>query len=88
MWDPVVVGKTSSHRTSGTILQAGTFGAIASKKQRRIYINAFCDNHRTFRLAGAIICTHRLIDGATCFWPAVYDPVTKTFSNLTINARA
>jgi hypothetical protein len=35
---------------------------------------------------GAIICT--VIDGVTRYWQAVYDPVTKTFSNLTINARA
>jgi len=58
---------------------------VSHRNQRRIYINAFCvdpppPNWRT-RL-------YFVDDGATCFWQALYDPVTKTFSKLTINARA
>jgi len=58
---------------------------VSHRKQHRIYVNAFCDDPpppdwRTH--------LYVVIDGATCYWQALYDPVTKTFSNLTINARA
>jgi len=57
---------------------------ITSRQQRLVYVNAFCDdppaNWKT-RLNIAI-------DGATCYWQAFYDPATKKFSNLLINARA
>ena len=58
---------------------------VSHREQRRIYINAFCEDPpppdwRTH--------LYTVVDGATCFSQALYDPVTKTFSNLTINARA
>jgi hypothetical protein len=58
---------------------------VSHRKQRRIYINAFCDNQPPSDWRDHLYTD---IDGATCYWQAVYDPVTKTFSNLTINARA
>jgi hypothetical protein len=58
---------------------------VSHREQRRIYINAFCidpppSDWRTH--------LYTVIDGATCFWQALYDPITKTISDLTINARA
>ena len=53
--------------------------------KRRIYVNAFSDDppppdwHRHLYV---------VIDGATGYWHAFYDPDTKTFSDLTINGRA
>ena len=53
--------------------------------QRRIYINAFCDDPPP---SDWRIHLYEVIDGATCYWQALYDPRNKKFSNLTINARA
>jgi len=58
---------------------------VSHRKQRRIYINAFCDNQPPSDWRDHL---YTVIDGTPCYWQAVYDPVTKTFSNLTINARA
>jgi hypothetical protein len=58
---------------------------VSHRKQRRIYINAFCDNKPPSDWRDHL---YTVIDGATCYWQALYDPVTKTFSSLTINARA
>lgn len=58
--------------------------AVSVSGANLIYVNAFCDepppswHHRVYIVA----------DGATCYWQALYDPATKTFSRLTINARA
>lgn len=53
--------------------------------KRRIYINAFCDDPPPSDWRSRL---YVVVDGATCYWQAFYDPDTKTFSNLTINARA
>ena len=58
---------------------------VSHRKQRRIYVNAFCDDPQP---SDWRVHLYFVVDGATCYWQALYDPVTKTFSNLTINARA
>ena len=52
--------------------------------KKSIYVNAFCDEPPTDWRSQLVI----VADGATCFWQALYDPATKTYSTLTINARA
>ena len=58
---------------------------VSHRKQRRIYINAFCDDPPPSDWRDHF---YTVIDGAACYWQALYDPATKTFSTLTINARA
>jgi hypothetical protein len=53
--------------------------------KRQIYINAFCDDPPPSDWRSRLFV---VIDGATCDWQAFYDPDTKSFSDLTINARA
>jgi hypothetical protein len=59
-------------------------GATVHRK-RLIYVNAFCDDPP---LPDWKIRLLVVADGWTCYWQAFYDPVTKQFSNLTINGRA
>ena len=58
---------------------------VSHRGQRQIYVNAFCENPPPPDWRDHL---YVVIDGATCFWQAFYNPITKTFSNLTINARA
>jgi hypothetical protein len=58
---------------------------VSRKGNRQIYINAFCDDPPPTDWRSHLLVVD---DGATCYWQALYDPATKTFSNLTINARA
>ena len=58
---------------------------VSHREQRRIYINAFCVDPPP---SDWRIHLYTVTDGDRCFWQALYDPVTKTFSDLTINARA
>jgi hypothetical protein len=53
--------------------------------KKLIYINAFCEDE----LSPFDWHTHLYVvtDGATCYWQALYDPVTKKISSLTINSR-
>ncbi len=53
--------------------------------KRRIYINTFCVDPPPSDWRTRLVV---VIDGATCFWHAFYDPDTKTFTDLTINPRA
>jgi hypothetical protein len=53
--------------------------------KRSIYVNAFCEEPPPADWRSQLVI---VMDGATCFWQALYDPATKTYSNLTINARA
>ncbi len=53
--------------------------------KRRIYINAFCDDPPPLDWRSRL---YVVIDGATGYWHAFYDPDTGTFSDLTVNARA
>jgi hypothetical protein len=52
---------------------------------REIYINAFCDDPPPPDWRKRLYVA---IDGALCYWHVFYDPDSKTFSYLTINARA
>ena len=58
---------------------------VSHRDQRLVYINAFCDDAPPPDWRSHL---YLVIDGATCYWQALYDPATKSFSNLTINARA
>lgn len=53
--------------------------------KRRIYINAFRDDPPPANWQSRL---YVVIDGATSYWHAFYDPETRTYSELTINARA
>ncbi len=50
-----------------------------------LYVNAFCDEKPPAYWRKRLMI---VADGATCYWQAFYDPTTKTYSHLTINARA
>jgi hypothetical protein len=50
-----------------------------------LYVNAFCDENPPAYWRKRLMI---VADGATCYWQAFYDPATKTYSHLTINARA
>jgi len=58
---------------------------VSQGRQRRIYINAFCDDPPPRDWHSRL---YVVTDGATCYWQALFDPATKTFSDLTINGRA
>ena len=53
--------------------------------KRRIYVNAFGDDPPPANWRSRL---YVVIDGATGYWHAFYDPETQSFSDLTINARA
>lgn len=53
--------------------------------RRLIYVSAFCDDPPLSYWRRRLV---RVIDGATCYWEAFYDPAIKKYSHLTINARA
>jgi hypothetical protein len=53
--------------------------------KRQIYINAFYDDPPPSDWQKRLFV---VIDGATGYWHAFYDPDTKAFSDLTINGRA
>jgi hypothetical protein len=59
-------------------------GATVSQS-RLIYVNAFCGDTPPSDWKEHL---YVVMDGGTCFWQAFYDPVKKSFSNLTINGRA
>ncbi len=58
--------------------------AIILGSQKRIYINAFCNEQALSYWRDRLVVVS---DGGTCFWQAMYDPATKKFSNLRINGR-
>ena len=58
---------------------------VRHEGHRRIYINAFIDDPPPPDWQKRL---YVVVDGATSYWHAFYDPDTKTFSDLTINARA
>jgi hypothetical protein len=60
--------------------------AVLQAGNRRIFINAFCDGihpspiwHDHFYV---------IMDGGSCVWQALYDPATKSFSDLETNGLA
>jgi hypothetical protein len=53
--------------------------------KRVLYLNAFCDENPPAYWRTRLVI---VADGATCYWQAFYDPSTKKYSHLTINARA
>jgi hypothetical protein len=59
--------------------------AVTVAGKQRIFVSAFCDDKPPSDWREHL---YVVIDGATCDWQALYDPATKQFSNLRINARA
>lgn len=59
-------------------------GVTDSHQRRFVYVNAFCEPPPSDWKTKLYV----VIDGGACFWQAFYDPSTKKFSNLMINARA
>lgn len=59
--------------------------AVVRAGERLIYINALCNVHSKPEWRTRLI---RVLDGGNCYWQAWYDPVTGTFSELTVNGRA
>ena len=59
--------------------------AVVANGKRIIFVNALCkvEPGKDWR-KHLIIVT----DGGKCFWHALYDPATQTFSNLLVNGRA
>ncbi len=57
---------------------------VPIRQQRRnlLYVNAFCEAPVYWRTRFVIVA-----DGATCYWQALYDPASATYSHLTINGR-
>ena len=53
--------------------------------RRLIYVSALCDDPPPSYWRTRFVV---VVDGATCYWQAFYDPATKRYSHLTINARA
>ena len=58
---------------------------VRQENRKLIYVNAFCDEKPPVYWRTRLFV---VVDGATCYWQALYDPSTKTYSHLTINARA
>jgi hypothetical protein len=59
--------------------------AVLVDDKEKIFVNAFCDKEPPSNWHDRLFL---VIDGATCYWQVLYDPATKQFSNLRINARA
>jgi len=59
--------------------------AILIDGKRRLNLNALCsvDQNANWRKRLIVV-----MDGGKCFWHAMYDPSTRTFSNLSVNGRA
>lgn len=59
--------------------------AVVANGKKIIFVNALCKVE-----AGEDWRKHLIIvtDGGKCFWNALYDPATQTFSNLLVNGRA
>lgn len=59
--------------------------AVVTNGKKTIFVNAMCsvDAGQNWRKHLAFAA-----DGGKCFWHAVYDPATQTFSNLIVNGRA
>ena len=59
--------------------------AVLVGGKKKIFVSAFCDQEPPPDWHDRLFL---VIDGATCYWQALYDPLTQMFSNLRINARA
>lgn len=60
--------------------------AVVVNGKRTIFVNAFCSNEghwNDWRKRLVIV-----MDGGKCFWNALYDPATQSFSDLKINGVA
>jgi len=53
--------------------------------RKYVYINALCDEPPPEYWRERLVV---VADGATCYWQALYDPATRRYSHLMINARA
>jgi hypothetical protein len=56
---------------------------IRQEGRKLLYVNAFCEAPSYWHTQLVIVD-----DGGSCFWQALYDPATDTYSHLTINGRA
>lgn len=52
--------------------------------KKLIYVNAFCDEQSHSNWREKLVFVN---DGATCYWQALFDPVSKRFVDLRINPR-
>jgi hypothetical protein len=59
--------------------------AVVVNGKKTIFVNAMCRTEpgEDWRKHLTLV-----MDGGKCFWNAVYDPSTRTFSNLVVNGRA
>ncbi len=59
--------------------------AVSMGGKRKIYVNALCtiDQDTNWRKRLIVVA-----DGGKCFWHAMYDVSTRTFSELSVNGRA
>jgi hypothetical protein len=64
--------------------------AILQGGQRRIFVNAFCDDGAPNPQTSSVWKQHLeiIMDGGTCVWHALYDPASGKFIDLEINGRA
>ena len=51
------------------------------EKKRYIYVNAFCITPPEYSATKLV----QVFDGGSCFFSVLYDPKTKTYSNLVFN---
>jgi hypothetical protein len=98
-WSPI---KTDIDRAEGSISQIASlkgnypsihidhpeayfrqYVPIRQEGRKLLYVNAFCEAPSYWRTQLVIVS-----DGGSCFWQALYDPATDTYSHLTINGRA
>jgi hypothetical protein len=59
--------------------------AVVVNGKKTIFVNALCSIEAGEDWRKRLIVVS---DGGKCYWNAVYDPITQTFSNLVINGRA
>lgn len=58
---------------------------ISQNGKKLIYLNAFCDPERFARRKTDLV---RVLDGGSCYFHVLYDPETKTFSDVNYNGEA
>jgi hypothetical protein len=83
--DMTIYGWDSKIRIDHPTQYFRQYVAVRIAGQKRIFVNAFCDEKPPFYWRDRL---YVVIDGATCYWQVMYDPATKQFTNLRINARA
>lgn len=59
--------------------------AVSTNGKRKLFLNAICSAHQDANWRKSLIVVE---DGGKCFWHAIYDPSTRTFSDLSVNGTA